>query len=401
MENIIVNNESLDFSLLTLAQPTGIQSGAYFTKINYKGKPLYLQTPKGLTKNGFIKNGKKIYTDLMFDNNDETFILLLENLETRCQELIFEKGDVWFQKPLDKNDIESAFTSPMRVYKSGKFYLVRANVKINTTTNIPNIKIYDENENSLTVDDITNETNIISIIEIQGIKFTSRNFQIEIELKQIMTMNTDILFENCVIKKQVKNSNDEKQKILETLSENIVNETIQIEKVETNNKEIVLENNENKNNLVNIVDNEIKKELSVDDDNSEYDTSDDEDEDDYEHKPLITLGDEINILFTKKNNEKTQELEELELAVNDFVEEDTNELKEVELDNVDSLESIQLKRPNQVYYEIYKQARKKAKQAKKEAVIAFLEAKNIKKTYMLDDLDDSDESDIDELLYNE
>ena len=399
MENIILNNDSLDFSLLTLAQPTGIQSGAYFTKINYKGKPLYLQTPKGLTKNGFIKNGKKIYTDLMFDNNDETFILLLENLETRCQELIFEKGDVWFQKPLDKNDIESAFTSPMRVYKSGKFYLVRANVKINTTTNIPNIKIYDENENSLTVDDITNETNIISIIEIQGIKFTSRNFQIEIELKQIMTMNTDILFENCVIKKQVKNSNDEKQKILETLSENIVNETIQIEKVETNNKEIVLENNENKNNLVNIVDNEIEKELSADDDNSEYDTSDDED--DYEHKPLITLGDEINILFTKKNNEKTQELEELELAVNDFVEEDTNELKEVELDNVDSLESIQLKRPNQVYYEIYKQARNKAKQAKKEAVVAFLEAKNIKKTYMLDDLDDSDESDIDELIYNE
>jgi hypothetical protein len=413
MENIIVNNDSLDFSLLTLAQPTGIQSGAYFTKINYKGKPLYLQTPKGLTKNGFIKNGKKIYTDLMFDNNDEKFILLLENLETKCQELIFEKGDLWFQKPLDKNDIESAFTSPMRVYKSGKFYLVRGNVKINTTTNIPNIKIYDENENSLTIDDITNETNIISIIEIQGIKFTSRNFQIEIEIKQIMTMNTDILFESCVIKKQGKelpNENDEKMKHLEKLSESIANE-----KFQNNKKDIDISIDDTKkiekidietfhNHNVeedNVKEDDIKEENNIDKLNKEEDDCEDDYDNKDEYKPILKLGDKINVSFIKKNNENTQELEELEFGINNNIEEDSTELKEIEFDNIDSLESIQLKKPNQVYYEIYKQARKKAKQAKKEAVIAFLEAKNIKKTYMLDDLDDSDDSDIDEMNYNE
>jgi len=40
---------------------------------------------------------------------------------------------------------------------------------------------------------------------------------------------------------------------------------------------------------------------------------------------------------------------------------------------------------------LYKAAREKAKNAKKEAVLAYLEAKNIKKTYMLDDIDSSDE----------
>ena len=68
-----------------------------------------------------------------------------------------------------------------------------------------------------------------------------------------------------------------------------------------------------------------------------------------------------------------------------------NDLKEIIIDpNLDSLETITLKKPNQVYYEIYKEARKKAKIAKKSAIVAFLEAKNIKKTYMLDDLDESD-----------
>jgi rRNA-processing protein FCF1 len=67
--------------------------------------------------------------------------------------------------------------------------------------------------------------------------------------------------------------------------------------------------------------------------------------------------------------------------------------------DISTEDKMTLKKPNQVYYEIYKQARKKAKQAKKEAIMAFLEAKNIKKTYMLEDLDesDSDTSDMDNM----
>ena len=74
------------------------------------------------------------------------------------------------------------------------------------------------------------------------------------------------------------------------------------------------------------------------------------------------------------------------------------EIVPIELDfNDESLETITLKKPNQVYYELYKEAREKAKQAKKEAVLAYLEAKNIKKTYMLEDIDSSDDSDIENL----
>ena len=59
-------------------------------------------------------------------------------------------------------------------------------------------------------------------------------------------------------------------------------------------------------------------------------------------------------------------------------------------------EPMTLKKPNQVYYEIYEKAREKAKEAKRHALQAYLEMKNIKKTYMLDDIDDSDsESEMD------
>ena len=64
----------------------------------------------------------------------------------------------------------------------------------------------------------------------------------------------------------------------------------------------------------------------------------------------------------------------------------TNNLK------VDYNRNLILKKPNEVYYEIYKIAKDKAKQHKKAAITHYLEAKKIKNTYLLDDLDNSDES---------
>jgi len=73
-----------------------------------------------------------------------------------------------------------------------------------------------------------------------------------------------------------------------------------------------------------------------------------------------------------------------------------NEMEEVEfsLEQLPESESIQIKKRNDVYYEMYKEARRKAKIAKDLALSSYLEAKRIKNTYMLDDIKDSDDSDL-------
>jgi hypothetical protein len=352
MDNIIEPTMDFDFSKLYLASPSSLTGGAYFTRIFLNNKPLYIQTTKSLTKQGFIKSGKKMYTDLMFNNNDTILINWLENLESRCQELIHEKGSEWFESQLDKNDIETAFSPTMKLFKSGKFYLLRVNVK-------PNIKIYNEVDEVVDYENIKTETNIISILEIQGIKFTSRNFQIEIELKQSMIVSPDPFLDECFIKKPI--TVKKKNNYLEETKEEIKE---LIESSNSSNKPEMNKNEMNHNSINSIFN---KKPISIE-----------EDEDD------DNVNIDIKIEDLNKNNEK----------------DDSNELTEINFSNYDdnineNLEPITLQKPNEVYYKIYKAAREKAKQAKKEAVIAYLEAKNIKKTYMLDDLDESDESDMD------
>ena len=363
--NIIEPNETFDFTQLSLAHPNGIQGGAYFTKIEYNKKPLYIQTSKSQTRQGFVKTGKKYYCDLMFDKNAETLIHWFENLESICQKLIFARRDTWFQNNLEETDIESAFNSTIRVYKSGKFYLVRTNIK-NNHNNIPTIKIYNEQEMPLTMDDIKPETNIISILEIQGIKFTSRSFQIEIELKQIMVLDDEPIFENCLIKttkKPVENISDLKEEL----------ESLEDIKLDHNNTE--------SNNIIDDFD--LEKVNQLEETNIENSLE--------ELEPFDLAEPDSE----SQNNNISLDLEIEDL--NEDIEENIDELKEVNNLNLpleNNLETILLKKPNQVYFELYKEARNKAKLAKKNALLAYLEAKNIKKTYLIENLNDSD-SDID------
>lgn len=96
-----------------------------------------------------------------------------------------------------------------------------------------------------------------------------------------------------------------------------------------------------------------------------------------------------NTIRTKEKNEKNN-----------------NNLQEINLEYLENRNEnenrvIKLKNPNQVYQKLYKEAREKAKKAKKDAVLAYLELKNIKNTYMIYDTDDEnsidDENTIDDL----
>lgn len=376
MNNIIEPTMDYDFSKLCLGPPSSLTGGAYFTRIMVdNNKQLFIQTPKCLTKQGFIKSGKKIYTDLMFDNNDTVFINWIENLETKCQELMFNKADQWFETKIEKDDIETAFTSPFKIFKSGKFYLLRVNVK-------PNIKIYDETDNIMNMDDITPEKNVISILEIQGIKFTSRNFQIEIELKQSMVVSPDPFLDECFIKKP--NTTVKQGSPLHQQDNNQMNDLFNSSSSKTNSfiKESAAE----------LLNKDVKSEIEK---NVTFET-------DIENKigqVVTNTSQNANVITKQDDNEEliSLDIEDLSPPVS---KEDPNVLKEVDLaSNLDNtLETITLKKHNQVYYEIYQKAREKAKAAKQAAINAYLELKQIKKTYMIEDMDESDDSEFDEDL---
>ena len=214
------DDKSIDYSNITLCMPSSIHGGSYFTKMQYSKKPLYMQSPTCISKQGIVHSGKKTYIDLVFTSEkDGEFISFLENLEKKCIDIIYEKRHLWFTDDLEKTDIETAFASLVKSYKNGTSHTLRVNVNNNNNTkfNIGGVQscfIFDEQTNALTFDDVKPETSLITIIDFEGIKFTSKSFQFEINARQILTINEKPIFKACLIKqkKRQHNDNDENEK---------------------------------------------------------------------------------------------------------------------------------------------------------------------------------------------
>lgn len=355
MEEIYETDDTFNFEKLYLTKPTVISNGNYFIRftMGVNGPYLYIQPPKCKTREGIKKAGKKYYSDLMFMNENDQFIRWMENLESYCQQYIYKNRAQWFEGDMEMHDIENYFTSPMKSFKSGKYYLVRSN--INTTLGKPILKIYDENEKEVSIESIGETTDIMTILEVQGIKCSARSFQIEIEIKQMMCMKPVNLFERCIIKSKSSGAP-------------AFVETSEIQPIEQPN-------------LGNIISEPDVGGIIV----SDSDVSD----------SSVTENDKITIVEEEEpmvNEEPMIKNEEPNEMVNEMV----NEMEEVEfsLEQLAESESIQIKKRNDVYYEMYKEARRKAKIAKDLALSSYLEAKRIKNTYMLEDIKDSDDSDL-------
>jgi hypothetical protein len=330
-----------DFSEIHLGTPHSLQGGSYFSKILFgpTDETLYIQSPKCKCNKGIIKTGKKEYIDLLLTKDNCNFVEWMNHLEEKIQNIIYDKRHSWFAQTeeLSLDDIQSYFTPPIKVYK-GSNYLVRCYLNSNKGT-INTLNIFDERQTPKDKKDVTEQCDIISIIEIQGLRFSQKGaFQIDVAVKQIMLFCDDKSFSTCLI--------------------------------DTNTTPSIKRDN-----------------IAVD---------------------INTLSTDSDIEIahvneSKINQDTTKDKTTIQIDVEpQSLSNDTIALEEVNLEDsgLQNLEQLTLKKPNEIYYEMYKEAKRKAIELRKEALNAFLKAKQIKNKYSLEESDDEeDDSEEDELNY--
>ena len=384
MEGIYNATDDFPFSKLVLLKPTSVSGGNYFIKFRLNEMPLYIQTPKCNTKNGIFKAGKKYFSDLMFTNEHESFIQWIEKLENYCQKYIYDHRATWFDTELEMHDIENSFSSCFKLYKSGKYYIVRSYVP--TQLGSCSLKIYNENEESIDYSEINDTNDIITILEIQGIKCSARSFQIEIEIKQMLVLRQNNLFEKCILSPghtKHQPSTITAHNTIITPLESVNNDTnvSLLDVVKSSNFNVEYQESSADNVLLQENDKDLGKLNQSNIDNRHLAFS--------EKSSIIIartpeLGTSGGVRGLYVDGVSSKDI-------------DSDELKEVDfsLDEIPESDQIQIKTRNDVYYKMYQDAKQKAKLAKALALSSYLEAKRIKNTYMLEDLDDSD-SDLDE-----
>jgi hypothetical protein len=429
----IWNIENTDFSSIKLYTPKPLQGGTFFAPIKGNNKYVLIQTPKCLTKNGIHKTGKKTYTDLKIGYEHKNLIKWIEGLERHVRNIIYEKRDIWFHDEPSLDEIDYLWNSCVRPSKQS--YLIRSFIQ--RFKNLEQVQVWNENNQEISIDDIGDDDNLISILEIGGLKFTSQSFQLEIYLRQVVVIKDKPIFSKCLIKLDNNQSmNNSTQQDDTPQDDTQQDDTQQDDTPQDDTQQDDTQQDDTPQDDTQQDDTpqddtprddtpqyDTQQDDTPQDDTPQYDTPQDDVIHEVEPETLESnmesqktenkqkkVSINTNDLTIEETNIKEEHLEknggikkeissEIQnsklnsIAKSLTLEKNENSLEEFELKVSDNDSPIKLKTPKDVYLEIYKKARQKALDAKKEAIKAFLEAKKIKETYLLDEwgLDSSDE----------
>lgn len=388
MSTIHEPNDQFSFDLLKLSKPVASSGGGHFIRFSVNNNAVYIQPPKCKTKQGFLKTGKRYYTDLIFTNDNDEFIRWMENLESQCHSTLYANRDKWFEDAMELHDIENYFTSPMKIYKTGKYYIVRVNVQ--TNLGVPALTIYDEDNNEIMINKVDDKQDVMTILEIKGIKCTSTSFQIEIDMKQMLIVKPVELFTKCIIKSpnmlnkpstnDTSVAHDNEPVSLIAAAPEITDKNENESQPNSIEPDCILAEPDDINLVITTTDPIVEVEPPIETDITPIEVF-------VENEPDVkSVADSTNV-----TNEVMDDNISIDTTTNNIG------LEEVEL-NLDNLTDVSgeviIKQKNEVYYQMYREACRKAKIARDLALSSYLEAKRIKNTYMLEDLSDSDESDL-------
>ena len=371
--------ENFDFGSLKLENPTLLNANIYFSKLNSNpNKNFYIQLPKCKTKQGIIQANTKCFCDLEFNSSDKLIVEFFENLENYFIKEICANKSLWFYDSanISNDDINDFITPIMRSYKGGKKFLIKANIKQEK------INLYDENEKKLTLADYDSNNEIIPLLNINGIRFSKSSFIIDIILVQFMVLYPSDTLENQLLikinkKKELTLESSNKEKFDDENTK--ININFQTDKLVSNEEEELKENNKEKELKENNKEKELKennKEKELKENNKEKELK--------ENNKEKELKETSSFKYLMTNLETNQTLDD------DYALEITN------LDVIsENSPPLELKSHESIYLEIYKKSKQKAKELRRNAVEAFLEAKNIKLKYNLTNIVNDSSSDED------
>ena len=191
--HIINPTRDFDFSNVSVADQPLLVNDNVFVPLTYNGNPMYVQTPVGTTKSGIVCRTHSKHVDLLFDTaSDATaeFNAWIKMLEQKCRDLVVEKSDLWFQNSLDTSDVDDSMMSIAKSFESGRYYSLRSQIK-SSHPNRDELIVYTEDKHLVSMADITAESRIISILEIRGLHFSDKLVRFEIDVKQMMTLTPE------------------------------------------------------------------------------------------------------------------------------------------------------------------------------------------------------------------
>ena len=180
----VYRHTDLDFKKINYKKPEK-QGLIYYSGIDYKNEPLYLQTSEfTLTKSGLQTiESKHNNLELQPVNNDFSFYDSLLNLDELNVKRTFENNKEWFGKEIPLEVIDNMYkrnNKPVKKDSKPQF-----GFKVPFIKDKVQCQIFDQKKNTLDLKTIKEGSECICILHVKGLKFLKQHYYLDIYISQV------------------------------------------------------------------------------------------------------------------------------------------------------------------------------------------------------------------------
>ena len=180
----IIKHDELDFKKVNYSKPEK-QGVIYYASMNYDNKPFYLQTPKMSCKNSFkyVLESNNTLLDVEPVNMDYSFYDRLLSLDEKNVKCTFENNKAWFDKNIPLEIIDNMYKRNNKpVKKNSK---PRFSFKVPIIKDKVQCQIYDQKKICVDFEKIQENTEVVLILHVKGLKFLKQHYYCDIYISQI------------------------------------------------------------------------------------------------------------------------------------------------------------------------------------------------------------------------
>tara|TARA_Y100001958_G_C21205735_1_gene531876 strand:- start:31 stop:825 length:795 start_codon:yes stop_codon:yes gene_type:complete len=219
----IYTHDDLDYKKINYSKPEK-QGTFYYSSINYDNQPLYLQTPKMICKKNISELIDKGNYNLEMEtiNNNHKFYDSILNIDDNNVKKTHQYSKEWFEKELPLDVIDNMYKRTCKPVKKDNKPLFSFKIPMNK--NKVYCQVYDQNKICADISKLTENTEIICILHIKGLKFLKQHYYCDFYISQIKIFVDEkskysILNEYCI-----NDENEEKENLAELERELMLDE---------------------------------------------------------------------------------------------------------------------------------------------------------------------------------
>jgi hypothetical protein len=189
VENII-DFKSIDITQISYSSPTKVKGGSYMSIPTYQGKKIFIQTPRLLNNNGILKTDNRSSIELEFDKSHWNFYEFITDIDDFNIIQIQKNSETWFNKEFPLDIVEDFYKSPVKVGRGKKPPCLKLKVPISRGE--ISCSIYDKGNQLIRYNDIPNQSKILCVLWLSGLRFLKQQVICEwhpIQLKVFFNNN--------------------------------------------------------------------------------------------------------------------------------------------------------------------------------------------------------------------